>query len=374
MHVALCLFRYFPHGGMQRDLMATARSLRASGHEVTVYCHTWEAAAPPDLAVAVLPTTGRSNHARAQAFGRALAGQLPRARPDVVVGFDKVPGLDLYFAADPCYVARAARKPWPYRLTPRYRAFAALEEAVFGPRGARVLLLDDRERAAYRRAHATAEDRFVLLPPGVARDRRRGADAPARRARCRRALGLGDEFVLLLLASNPHLKGLDRALRGLAALPADLRARTRLLAVGAAGHGPSRRAVARLGLGARCHLLPGRDDVPDLLQAADLLVHPARRDTTGTVLLEAVVSGLPALCTAACGYAPRVQAAGAGVVLPEPFDQRAFDRALRSLRTDDLAPLQQSALRYADEVDLHGMHDRIVAEVERAAETRRRSR
>ena len=38
-------------------------------------------------------------------------------------------------------------------------------------------------------------------------------------------------------------------------------------------------------------------------ESADVLVHPSRRDTTGTVLLEAVAAELPVLCTAACGFA-----------------------------------------------------------------------
>jgi UDP-glucose:(heptosyl)LPS alpha-1,3-glucosyltransferase len=64
------------------------------------------------------------------------------------------------------------------------------------------------------------------------------------------------------------------------------------------------------------------------MAAADLLVHPARYDTTGTVILEAVVNGLPVVTTAACGYAAHVEAAQAGVVVKEPFDFRLFLAAL----------------------------------------------
>ena len=361
MHVALCLFRYFPHGGMQRDLMATAVLLRERGHEVTVYCHTWDAAEPAEFAVEVLRASGRSNHARARSFTRALAERLRAARPDVVVGFDKMPGLDLYFAADPCYVARTATRPWPYRLTPRYRVFQQLEAAVFGESGAQILLLDERERATYQRCFATPDRRFTSLPPGVAADRRHDEHAAERRRRGRAALGLDqDAFVLLVLAANFELKGLDRALLALSSLPEELRARTHLLAVGEGASPRWSRAAADLGLAETCTFSPARDDVPDLLQAADLLVHAARRDTTGTVLMEAAVAGLPSLCTAACGYAARVEAAGAGVVLGEPFEQNALDRALLELRSADLGPLKAAALRYAASVDLHAMHARIV--------------
>ncbi|MEC8251762.1 MAG: glycosyltransferase family 4 protein [Planctomycetota bacterium] len=368
MNVALALFRYFPHGGMQRDLVATARALRARGHEVRVFCHTLDEAPPADVAVEVLPVAGRSNHARARAFAAALRARLAESPADVVVGFDKMPGLDLYFAADPCYVERTRRRPWPYRLTARYRTFRALERAVFGPGGPRVMLLDDRERARYQRVYGSDQGQFVALPPGVARDRRRPEDAATRRARARTALGVNpDDFVLLLLASNYRLKGLDRALRALRRLPSELLATTRLVAVGEGSSARWSREVTRLGLEHRCSLLAGRDDIPALLQAADLLVHPARRDTTATVLMEAAVAGLPSLCTDACGYASRVREAGAGVVLTEPFDQGDLDEALRTMRRADLTPYRDAALRYADAVDLHSMHARVVDEVERCA-------
>lgn len=51
---------------------------------------------------------------------------------DRVVGFNKMPGLDVYYAADVCYAEKVAReKGFFYRLTPRYRHFAAFERATF---------------------------------------------------------------------------------------------------------------------------------------------------------------------------------------------------------------------------------------------------
>ncbi len=73
------------------------------------------------------------------------------------------------------------------------------------------------------------------------------------------------------------------------------------------------------------------------MAAADLFVHPARYDTTGTVILEAVVNGLPVVTTAACGYARHVSSANAGLVVQEPFRQRAFLAALETARDAERA-------------------------------------
>ncbi|WP_163066577.1 glycosyltransferase, partial [Acinetobacter baumannii] len=63
-------------------------------------------------------------------------------------------------------------------------------------------------------------------------------------------------------------------------------------------------------------ILKGRSDIPRFLLGADLLIHPAYNENTGTVLLEALVSGLPVLVTDVCGYAHYIAEADAGRVLP----------------------------------------------------------
>ena len=366
MHVAFALFRYFPFGGMQRDMLATARLCADRGHKVSIYCHTWQGERPSGVAVTVLAVSGTANHVRARRFDEALQQHLARAKPDVLVGFDKLRGLDWYFAADPCFVTRTANRSWLYRLSPRYRSFRALEGGVFAPTATtRVLLLDERERRNYQSAWQTADDRFALLPPGIARDRRRGTDAVELRLAARSELGIQEsERLVLLLAANFELKGLDRAMQAVASLPTDLRQATRLVAIGQPPSKQWQQLAERLGIQNQIAMLPGRDDIPQLLQGADLLIHPARRDTTGTVLLEALVAGLPILCSDACGYAHHIQKAGCGDVVPEPFTQAALNQSLCKLLRSDTQALQDAALRYAQQCDLHGMHQRIVDLIE----------
>ncbi len=51
------------------------------------------------------------------------------------------------------------------------------------------------------------------------------------------------------------------------------------------------------GCGTHLHMLGYRDDIPDLMNAADLLVHAARQEPFGRTLLEAASSGLPIIAT-----------------------------------------------------------------------------
>jgi len=92
-------------------------------------------------------------------------------------------------------------------------------------------------------------------------------------------------------------------------------------------------------------------------RAADLLIHPARTETTGTTLLEAMVTGLPVIVTGNCGYAHYIQKAGAGAVCPEPFDQRKLNTMLCDILTNDQLRTQygENAREYCRTADIYSM-------------------
>ena len=164
--------------------------------------------------------------------------------------------------------------------------------------------------------------------------------------------------MLLFVGSGFIKKGLDRAIRALAAARAAKPGEDiRLYIVGQDRERRFRQLAQQLKLEDALHFLGGRDDVPDLLLAADLLVHPALDEAAGIVLLEALVAGLPVLVTDVCGYAHHIAAAGAGRVLASPFDQAALDAAvIAGLDRDWQASCRQAALDYAEREDLYSMH------------------
>jgi len=103
------------------------------------------------------------------------------------------------------------------------------------------------------------------------------------------------------------------------------------------------------------------------LASADLLVHPARTEVTGTVIVEALASGLPVIASAACGYAAHVLSADAGIVLPEPFDQANLDAALDAATPERRRIWASNALAYAATADLSSGIERAANLIEAAA-------
>src|SRR5215470_7889584 len=119
MKIGVMLFQYFPHGGLQRDCLAISRLLRQRGNEVRIFAGAWRGQRPEGIGVEVLPVRGWTNHGRAAAFARAAGRATAGDGFDAVVGFNRMPGLDVYYACDTCLAAQArARHGWLYRLTP----------------------------------------------------------------------------------------------------------------------------------------------------------------------------------------------------------------------------------------------------------------
>lgn len=358
MQLAFCLYKYFPFGGLQRDFLRIALACQARGHRIRVYTLEWTGEIPEGFEVVQVPVKAWSNARRYARMSAWMARDLAARPVDRVIGFNKMPGLDVYYAADPCYEekARMLRSPL-YRLSGRYRHFAAYERAVFGADSqTEILMISEVQQPFFEQHYGTPKSRFHLLPPGIARDRRAPPNAAAIRADFRREFGLADDdFLLLQVGSGFKTKGLDRSLLALAHLPEALRQRTRLIAIGQDAPTQFQLQAKTLGIGEQVSILGGRDDIPRFLLGADLLIHPAYNENTGTVLLEAVVAGLPVLTTAVCGYAHYIREADAGVVVPEPFAQAALDDALLNMLNDgeQRRIWQQNALKFADHADIY---------------------
>jgi UDP-glucose:(heptosyl)LPS alpha-1,3-glucosyltransferase len=278
---------------------------------------------------------------------------------DLVVGFNKMPGLDVYYAADSCFKAKVyEERGFISRLLPRSKHFIAFEEAVFGAQShTRSLMISKPEIDSYQRYYQTPSDRLTLLPPGIRRDRCAPNDLAQQRQTLRQQMAIGEhEHILLMVGSGFKTKGLDRAIEGLAALPAALKNTTRLWVVGDDKAAAYQALAKRLGVAERVEFLGARDNVPDYLWAADLLVHPAYRENTGTILLEAAVAGLPVLTTAACGYASYIRDFALGVVVEAPFEQSVYNQQLaQMLVSEQRQQWQQNGIAFGRRENIFSM-------------------
>ncbi|WP_417542803.1 glycosyltransferase family 4 protein [Methylophaga thalassica] len=377
MKYAVCLYKYFPFGGLARDFMNIMRCCLQADDTVDVYVMEWQGEVPKPFNVQIIETHGWSNHARLQSYIDQVLPQLHQGAYDLVIGFNKMPGLDVYYAADPCYIDRIRSHPMHglLQFSGRVKFYKACEEAVFGKQSNTVsMMISDVQQTLFEHHYGTPKDRLVSLPPGIDRDRKRPQNAELIRQQVRDEFNVSaDEWLLLMVGTGFKTKGVDRAIAALANLPDAIKQQTKLMIIGDGDNRYLQRQAQQSGIDKQVAFLGGRSDIPRFLLAADLLIHPARKENTGTVILEAMVAGLPSLVSDVCGYTKHVIKADAGLVIKDAdsAQQTALD-LVEMLDKDKLQQWSQHALHYAATEDLYSMPQQAAAVIRSQAKQKRK--
>jgi len=372
MRFAFGIVSLFPGGGLQRDCIDIARRVQNLGHEVTIFTSRKSADRfATDLALRILSVASRSNHGRQRAFSdefkRESAGKF-----DLVVGFDKLESLDILYCSERSMRARATRNR-VLRLLPRYREYIDLEKSCFAPNFAtKILLLSEPQLNEYWTTWTTEQNRLIVLPPTLAPARRRPKyRTDGIRQKWRASVGLAPEdWAWIAVCVQPKTKGLDRTIWAMRYFPD-----AHLLIVGLEENDERssklKHLAQRFGVTKRIRWFGHREEVPELMAAADVFIHPARYDTTGTVILEAIANGLPVITTSACGYAKHVSSARSGIVLQEPFHRSALVDALRTAHDPGrLSQWSKSGREYGKQSSLYEGRRRAAELIVTSAEER----
>ncbi len=352
MKICCAISALFMNGGLQRDCLNISDRLVKRGHSVTILTTRQVGHVDSPATIKVQPARVISNPGTEYALGRTLL--TARRDFDCVVGFNKMAGLDIYYAGDPPYFA--SKLGWWRPFSPRFIRQQKLESMIFAPgNAAQIIALSEHQAALYRDFWRTEESRIHVVGPTLDPKRRRPELLTGDRNEIRDRFGLPrDAVIALTIANRMKVKGLDRAAKALQPFPnihwlvAGLRKNseeeTRL-----------RGLIAKCGMSERVILLGIQEDIPAIVVASDFMLHPARLENTGTVILEALANGLPVIASAACGYAKYVEASGAGLVVanrddPEIWRQAILKAGNPAIRTQ----WHEAALAYGSSTQLTG--------------------
>lgn len=319
MNVGLVVRRLSTQGGTERFTLGFARSLARAGHAVSVFCRGADVEVP---GVAVHPLRGWAGRGRVlkAALLEWSAGQVPRGSVDVLLGFLRVPGLDVLRAGGGAHAAAVAGA----RLGVADRLELRRDARALRTAGA-VVFNSEMARQDARDHHALDPSRTHVVRNGVELER-------FRPTRARPAAGR-----VLFVGHGWRRKGLKTALESLVQLQG-----VRLGVVGRDRHESRfRRHAAALGVAGRVDWLGPADHLETLLPQALALVLPTRYDPSANVCLEAMACGVPVVTSSRDG---------AGEILPErwqvverPDDAHGFAAALdRVLQTPSLREASRS--------------------------------
>ena len=316
LSIALVIVRYFDFGGLQNEMLRIAKALIERGHTVEVISSYWEGDVIDNLERHIVPITAKINHKKIQQLADIVKNRVKEKHFDCVLGFNKIPGLDFYFAGDVCLAEKIDKEKLAIvKLLPRYRFYLKFERAVFGKdSNTHILLLAHGAAPTYQHYYHIQQERLHLMPPGVAKDR---FDMNFDRQQAKHTLRNEWELpkqarVIIHVGSAFYRKGVDRIIEAISALPQQQKNNTWLFVIG--NDDPKKFAALadKRGIKDRVIFTGPRNDVDTFYQGADFLVHPAREECTGMTIMEALYCGLPVITTENSGFAWHVKNAEAG--------------------------------------------------------------
>ena len=218
--------------------------------------------------------------------------------------------------------------PFPLADSGRARTLA---DGLTARLSTRLVAVSEHAADAYARAFRLRRSRISVVPnAAIARPARPEFDREATRAE------LGADPGTPLIACVSRLES-HKGIGDLIGATSLLRERLPAVRVVVAGSGSEAEALstraAAQGLNGSFGLLGNREDIGEVLAAADVFCMPSHHEGSPISLIEAMHAGLPCVVTTAGGMPEMVVDGESGVVL-EPGDRVALAAALESLIRD----------------------------------------
>jgi len=367
-------------GGTERHVLSLARRIDRSGFSLSLITTAGGGSLYPEFS-AHLPVTILGDAARSRRFRKGpvehlrtvatLSRLLLRERPDIVHAYLPAANVIGPIAARLSGVPRVIVSK---RAMAEYKAHYPLLRRVepLGNRLADVILVNsDAVRRDVERTEGHWAGKFRRIYNGVApilpwmteekEAFRRREEIPV------------DARVVLCVSNFYPYKGHGELVEAAARIVPAFRNVIFLMVGRDAGAMEATRAhVRERGIEGSVRFVGSRTDVPDLLRASDLFVHPSREEGFSNAILEAMAAGLPVVACDVGGNPEAIVDGETGRLVP-PRDPERFAGAMGELIADESkrknfgeAGLRRSAERFS--------LDRMVGEMEALYESLARGR
>ena len=324
----LIIFKYFPYGGAQRDLLQLAKKL-CKKNLVEIVCMDWDGRPPKEknISITIIQSNCFFNYRRYLEFKNKVSQYIENRTNVVSISFSKISGFDFYYAADSCFASK--NKNFLKNLSPRYQFFHEEELQIFNPTSkTKILSISKKENEIYKSIYKTSESKFIFIPPYINKnffiESRKSISSINRYFKKNNKL-------LIFIGSGFKTKGLDRAIIAFSSLPENIRNNFNFAIFGKDKEKSYKKLIARYGLDDSIKIFHGHDNVPQLMREASALIHPARYENTGLILIESLSQNLPIITTNNCGYSSYVQDDKKSIVLNSPFSQQELNLSLKKV-------------------------------------------
>ena len=346
-------------GGMNVYVRELSSGLAQAGVETVVYTRTWRDDLPPEVRVEPGLTVVHVDAGPPDLPKEALGEVVGAFTKGVLRHIDGIGGVDVvhgnYWLSG--LAGHRIKHELDCPLVMTFHTFARVKAEGGDPEPERRVRAESEiigctdaicvscteEELQFRRLYGDPPGRVEIVAPGV----EHAFFAPGDRGGARRALELGSEPVLLFVGRIQPLKGLDVAVRALAALR---RRDAVLVVVGGASGAEGECEIARiraltveLDVQDRVRFVPPQPHhiLSTYYRAADVVLVPSRSESFGLVALEAAACGTPVVAAGVGGLLTLVDHGHTGFLVPGRHPE-AFASYTDALLSNERMALEMS--------------------------------
>lgn len=340
MKIALVIYQYSDSkGGVERYVCDLARGLVQRGNEVHIFSHKRdEQINDHQLQYHFVPVSW-SFYAplRMKSFADNSAKLLKEKKFDIIQGFGRTYYQDILRFGSGCH--------WEYlkhthpemvhplgrllhKLNPRNQVILSLEKrSLVNPMVKKIICISQLCQKEILQYYDLPTDKIVVIYNGIDPERFSPINRDKFREATRKELDLNpQDLALLFVGSGFERKGLKYAIEAVSLVSNWVS--VKLIVIGK-GKVNKYRAIARKkGIEKQVIFLGTTNQIEKYYAAADIFLFPSLYDAFGTVVLEAMASGLPVVVSRFCGASEILTHMVDSFILEDPQDSSEIARRI----------------------------------------------
>ncbi len=360
MKIAFCIENFInTRGGAEQYVHDLSRRLADNGHEVHIFTMNGRDFGQDNPRIHILRCGPLPRFLKVFSFALRCRQAVRGGKFDMIHSFGRSWGMDIFQPLGGSQMAgligniRSINNPFnrglkaiTYLFSLRKLAYFYIERIQM--KEAKIVIAISAMVKLHLLEYTRLEEEKVrIVRNGVDLNRFHPRNREEFREGCRKQLGLaGDEVMVIFVAHNFRLKGLQTLIRALAEL--EKRNPGHPFRVAVLGNGKSKKYSAlarRLGVKDKLFFIGADEDTPRFYSAADISVHPSYYDPSALVVLEAMASGLPVITTGYCGTSEIIQEGREGYVVPTPSAIAVLTDRIQQLNDPELRRRMGEAAR-----------------------------
>ena len=383
MKIAIVIEHFNPkRGGAEVYTSYLVERLAADGHEVHLFAQDWTTE-PARVTMVRVPVKGVTGAGQALNFATEASELVSFGRFDVIHSMARILRLSIFhphggvmksslersLASSRTSLEKGLRQAARW-LNTKGDMLLELEAIIYEQNPPpRLVAVSNMVAADMKRFYNAPDSKIDVVYNGVDTKRFCPDNRSAYRAAIRDELNIGeDETLLLLVAHNYRLKGVDIFVKVVAELARAGKKKIRGLIVGGGDEPTYKRLARTMGVGEHVIFHEAAFDIERYYAAADVYLHPTFYDPMSLVVLEALASGLPVITTRYNGASEIMTDGVHGFIIAEPRDAGAIVSAVGNLLDSGRrADMGAAARKLAEEFPLERNYVGILEVYRKAA-------